>query len=222
MLSGLDIGMNDWLVPRLTWDDAYRPNRGAVLTREQLEGIEKYYRYHPENADGVAARSLPGVHPKGAFFTRGSGHNKYGGYTEMPDDYQEVMDRLARKHRAAANAVPAPEIRHEEGATVGLVCVGGCDGAVREALGLLREGGIVADTMRIRAFPFADSIGAFLDAHPINFVIEQNRDAQLKTLLLNETNVKKRRLRSILVYGGFPLSSGHVVRGVKKGLAEPS
>jgi 2-oxoglutarate ferredoxin oxidoreductase subunit alpha len=222
MLSDLDIGMNDWLCSRLEWDDAYRPNRGAVVTAEQLEKMEKYYRYHPENADGVAARSLPGVHAKGAFFTRGSGHNKYGGYTEIPDEYQEVMDRLARKHRASASAVPAPDIRKAEGATLGLISIGGCDGAVREALGLLRERGIVADYMRIRAFPFPESVDAFIDSHDVNFVIEQNRDAQLKALLVNETSVKKERLRSILVYGGFPLSSAHVVRGVEKSLAEQS
>src|SRR5499427_6788482 len=110
MLSDLDIGMNDWLCNRLKWDDSYKPDRGAVLTAEQLGKMEKYYRYSPENADGVAARTLPGIHPKGAFFTRGSGHNKFGGYTEIPDEYQEVMDRLLRKHKEAATFVPAPII----------------------------------------------------------------------------------------------------------------
>ena len=115
MLSDLDIGMNDWVTPKLKWDDSYRPDRGLVLTAEQLEAMPKFNRYLPENGSAVAARTLPGVHPKGAFFTRGSGHNKFGGYTEMPDEYQEVMDRLLRKHKEAAGFVPAPD--YSSGAT---------------------------------------------------------------------------------------------------------
>ncbi len=218
MLTDLDIGMNDWVCSRLKWDDSYRPDRGQVLTREQLENMEQFYRYWPENEDGVAARSLPGIHPKGAFFTRGSGHNKYGGYTEIPDEYQEVMDRLARKHKRAAKAVPAPVIRRREGASIGIISLGGCDSAVREAVVALGEQGIVADYMRIRAFPFDESVEEFINSHEANFVVEQNRDAQLRTLLITETAVRKYRLRSVLVYGGFPLSSGHVVDGIKKQL----
>jgi len=218
MLTDLDIGMNDWVVPRLEWDDTYKPDRGPVLTHVELEKMEKFFRYSPENDDGVAARTLPGVHAKGAFFTRGSGHNKLGGYTEIPDEYQEVMDRLARKHKKAAKAVPPPVIRLQEGATIGLVSLGGCDGAMREAVDVLRSEGIVVDYMRICAFPFDDSVDAFINAHSKNFVVEQNRDAQLRNLLITETSVSKDRLDSILVYGGFPLSSRHVVTGVKKKL----
>ena len=127
MLSDLDIGMNDWVCPRLHWDDSYRPNRGRVLSAAELETMPKFFRYSPEDDDHVAARTLPGVHSKGAFFTRGSGHNKLGGYTEIPDEYQEVMDRLARKHKAAAKAVPAPIIRKQADATFGIVTIGGCD-----------------------------------------------------------------------------------------------
>jgi 2-oxoglutarate/2-oxoacid ferredoxin oxidoreductase subunit alpha len=218
MLTDLDIGMNDWVVPRLQWDDAYKPDRGQVLDFADLEKMEKFFRYSPENDDAVAARTLPGVHAKGAFFTRGSGHNKLGGYTEIPDEYQEVMDRLARKHKKAATAVPPPVIHNQPGATVGLISLGGCDGAVREAVDVLRADGIAVDYMRICAFPFDDSVDAFINAHQKNFVIEQNRDAQLRTLLVAETSVSKDRLDSILVYGGFPLSSRHVVTGVKNKL----
>jgi 2-oxoglutarate ferredoxin oxidoreductase subunit alpha len=218
MLSDLDIGMNDWVCSSLKWDDSYKPNRGKVLTAAEIEALPSFYRYSPENEDGVAARTLPGVHPKGAFFTRGSGHNKLGGYTEIPDEYQEVMDRLARKHKKAARAVPAPIIRTEAGAKIGLISLGGCDSAVREAVDDLKSQGIAADYMRIRAFPFDDSVEAFINRHETNFVIEQNRDAQLHTLLIAETSVSKERLQSILVYGGFPLSSHHVVLGVKKHL----
>jgi 2-oxoglutarate ferredoxin oxidoreductase subunit alpha len=218
MLSDLDIGMNDWVCSRLKWDDTYKPDRGPVLTKAELEAIEKFYRYSPENEDAVAARSLPGVHSKGAFFTRGSGHNKYGHYTEIPEEYQEVMDRLARKQKRAARAVPEPVISTQPGATLGIISVGGCDAAVREAVAALREQGIVADYMRIRAFPFDESVVSFINSHETNFVVEQNRDAQLKTLLITDTTVYKRRLRSLLSYGGFPLSSRNVVDGVKKHL----
>jgi 2-oxoglutarate/2-oxoacid ferredoxin oxidoreductase subunit alpha len=216
ILSDLDIGMNDWVCNKLKWDDAYVPNRGPVVTRSELEKMDKFYRYSPENDDAVAARSFPGVHSKGAFFTRGSGHNKFGGYTEIPDDYQEVMDRLARKHRHAAEAVAAPVIATQPGATVGIISLGGCDSAVREAVDALKEQGIVADYMRVRGFPFGESVEKFINSHKTNFVVEQNRDAQLKTLLIAETSVSKDRLRSILVYGGFPLSARHVVDGIKK------
>jgi 2-oxoglutarate ferredoxin oxidoreductase subunit alpha len=216
MLSDLDIGMNDWVCPRLRWDDSYRPNRGRVLTAAELEALPKFFRYSPEDADHVAARTLPGVHSKGAFFTRGSGHNKLGGYTEIPDEYQEVMDRLLRKHKAAAKAVPAPVIVKQADASFGIVSVGGCDLAVREAVGALADRGIIADYMRIRAFPFDDSVEAFLRSHDRIYVVEQNRDAQLRTLLTMETGVPgaKEKLRSVLVYGGFPLSARHVIDGV--------
>ena len=156
--------------------------------------------------------SLP--HSKGAFFTRGSGHNKLGGYTEIPDEYQEVVDRLARKHKAAAKAVPAPIIEKQVDATLGIVSLGGCDPAVREAVELLAERGIIADYMRVRGFPFDDRVEAFLAAHDKVFVVEQNRDAQLRSLLVLETSAPKEKLRSVLVYGGFPLSARHVIDGI--------
>lgn len=216
MLSDLDIGMNDWLCARLKWDDSYKPDRGKVLTAEQIASLDKFYRYWPVDEDAVAARTLPGIHPKGAFFTRGSGHNQYGGYTEIPDEYQEVMDRLAQKHHRAKKAVPAPVIRTEPGARVGIISIGGCDGAVREALTVLKSQGLAVDYMRICGFPFDEPVDAFINAHEKNFVVEQNRDAQLKTLLITETSVSKDKLTSVLVYGGFPLSQGPVVAAIKK------
>ncbi len=214
ILSDLDIGMNDWVIPRLEWDETYKPDRGRVLTHAELEAMPKYTRYSPEDALGVAARTLPGVHEKGSFFTRGSGHNKLGGYTEIPDEYQEVMDRLARKHNAARQHVPPAIIEAREGAKVGVITVGGCDLAVREGLEELERRGIHADYMRIRGFPFGDDVEGFLRSHEMCIVIEQNRDAQLRSLLLLETAVSKEKLRSITVYGGFPLQAAQVVDGV--------
>ncbi len=221
LLSDLDIGMNDWVVPRLTWDDAYRPDRGRVLNAEDLEKVAKFQRYFNEDENHVAARTLPGVHPKGAFFTRGSGHNKYGGYTETPDEYQEVMDRLLLKHQAAARFVPPPDIRRRSGATFGVVTLGGCDPAVREGLDVLAGRGIIGDFMRVRGFPFDETVQAFLDEYDCCFVVEQNRDAQLRSLLTLETRVPKEKLRSVLVYGGFPLSARHVVDGILSVLGDP-
>lgn len=218
MISDLDIGMNDWVVPKLKWDDSYRPDRGRVLSREEIEQLPSFHRYLPENGDVITARTLPGVHPKGAFFTRGSGHNKFGAYTETPDEYQEVLDRLLRKHKSAAAHVPPAIIKLRRAATIGVVSVGGCDAAVQEALLVMEKRGITADYMRIRGFPFGREVEEFLTAHSINFVVEQNRDAQLRSLLTLETAVGKELLRSVLVYGGFPLSARHVVEGISKQL----
>jgi 2-oxoglutarate ferredoxin oxidoreductase subunit alpha len=220
ILTDLDIGMNDWVVPRLKWDDAYQPDRGRVLTADDLEKMTKFQRYTNEDENQVAARTLPGVHAKGSFFTRGSGHNKYGGYTEMPDEYREVMDRLLRKHKASARFVPTPIIQRRAGANIGVITMGGCDLAVREALDRLAEQGVHADYMRVRGFPFDETVQSFLEMHYFCFVVEQNRDAQLRTLLTLETRVPKDKLRSILVYGGFPLSAKHVVDGILKVLGE--
>src|ERR1700742_2624074 len=126
--------MNAWVGPRLTWDDAYTPDRGRVLSKEELAGLPGFYRYTNEDANHVAARTLPGVHPVGAYATRGSGHNKIGGYTETPAEYQEVMDRLARKQKAAAAFVPLPKMRMRPEAQFGVITMGGCDPAVSEAL----------------------------------------------------------------------------------------
>ncbi|MGQ0561127.1 MAG: 2-oxoacid:acceptor oxidoreductase subunit alpha [Gemmatimonadota bacterium] len=214
VLSDLDIGMNDWRVPRLSWDDDYRPDRGKVLSAEQLAGSQAFYRYLDSDGDGVCARTLPGVHPKGAFFTRGSGHNQYGGYTEDAAEYTEVMDRLARKLDGARAALPAPVVQRTADAEIGIVSLGGCNAAVLEAIDQLAQQGVAVDYMRIRSFPFSDDVEPFLAAHDLNFVVEQNRDGQLRSLLALELNVSRKQLRSVCDYGGMPLSSQTVVNGI--------
>ena len=211
MLSDLDIGMNDWVVPQLTWDDSYRPDRGRVLTEEELKDLPKYSRYTNEDEYFVAPRTVPGVSAKGAYVTRGSGHNRFGGYTEIPEEYQQVVDRLAHKHAASAACVPESRIRIVDQAEFGVVTMGGCDLAVREALESLASRGIHADFMRIRGFPFAGEVEGFLNRHAFNFVVEQNRDGQLTALLTLETPVAKSKLRPALIYGGFPLSAHSVI-----------
>jgi len=214
MMSDLDIGMNDWVVPRLTWDENYRPTRGRVLTKEDLDNGPKFYRYNNEDENFVTPRTLPGVSTKGSFFIRGSGHNKFGGYTETPDEYQEVMDRLRKKHTASAKFIPEPEIVRREGAKFGVICMGGTQPAVKEALDVLDRQGIPADFMRVKGFPFGQPVEDFLALHEIYYIVEQSRDAQLKSLVLLETTVLKRKLRSVLAYSGFPLSAHHVVKGI--------
>jgi 2-oxoglutarate ferredoxin oxidoreductase subunit alpha len=215
VLSDLDIGMNDWMVPKLQWDDAYRPDRGKVLSAEELEKVKVFHRYVDADGDGIAARSLPGVHPKGAYFARGSGHNRFGGYTEDAEEYVDVVDRIDRKIQNAARAVPAPIVRTTPGATVGLLTIGGCHAACMEAMDLLAKDGIALDYMRVRGFPFGDEVRQFLEGHDITFVVEQNRDAQLRTLLTLETAVPMAKVHSVRYYGGFPMSAHHVVTGVK-------
>ena len=220
MLSDLDVGMNDWVVPKLTWNDAYIPDRGIVLDADMLERLQKFHRYSRLDSDFVAARTLPGVSPFGAYFARGSGHTEDGFYTESPDEYQRVVDRLLQKHAAAARHMPEPIIEEHPGARIGLVTVGGCDLAVREAMHELEQLGVTTDYMRVRGFPFRRSVEAFLNAHERIFVIEQNRDAQLRTLLTLETDVPKSKLRSVLSYGGYPLSAETVVASVQEQMGE--
>jgi 2-oxoglutarate ferredoxin oxidoreductase subunit alpha len=160
------------------------------------------------------------MHPKAAYFTRGSGHTQYGGYTEDSTEYQIVLDRLKRKFATAARLVPKAIIEQRGRFDVGIVAVGSSDGAVREALDILQARGVGVNYMRIRAFPFGKEVEDFLDEHEIIFVVEQNRDAQLRSLLTLETRVEKSKLRSILHYSGLSISSECIVNGVMAEVGE--
>ena len=214
VLSDLDIGMNDWMCRDLKWDDSYRPDRGKVLGKEDLEKIEKFYRFLDKDGDGIPYRTLPGVSPKGAYFARGSGHNQYGTYTEDSVEYQIVVDRLLKKWATARKLVPRPALDANTGSDVGIISLGSCDGAVREAIDVLKTHGVSIDYMRVRAFPFTEEVERFLSNHRVIFVVEQNRDAQFRSLLTLETGVEKSKLRSLLHYSGLPISSSFIVEGV--------
>ncbi len=214
VLSDLDIGMNDWMCREFRWDGNYRPDRGKVLDAGQLEKLEKFWRYYDHDNDGIAQRTLPGVHPKGAYFTRGSGHNQYGGYTEDAKDYQLVVDRLRKKWLTAARLVPRPIIDHNPRHDIAIIAAGSSDCAVREARSRLAALDIHTNYLRVRAFPFSDEVEQFILAHKTVFVVEQNRDAQLRSMLLTETAVDRTRLRSILHYNGLPLPASYVVDGI--------
>ena len=214
VMSDLDIGMNDWMCRDLAWDDAYRPDRGKVLSKEEIEALPKFHRYLDKDDDGIPYRTLPGVSAKGAYFTRGSGHNQYGGYTEDSTEYQVVLDRLTRKFKRAKTLVPPPVIEATGTSDIALVSVGSSRGAVTEARDILAKRGIPIDYMRIKAFPFTKEVEAFMASHEKIFVVEQNRDAQLKSLLTLETDVPKSKLHSILHYSGLPMTSKEIVEAV--------
>jgi 2-oxoglutarate ferredoxin oxidoreductase subunit alpha len=222
VLSDLDIGMNDWMVPKIRWNERYIPDRGKLYTHEQLEQMQVFHRYTDVDGDGIPYRTYPGVHPRGAFFVRGSGHNRRGSYTEDADEYKDVLDRLRRKHDTAKQLVPAPVIRSRKGVKTAIVSLGSCDAAVREALDVLSHRGTEVNYLRVRGFPFGRAVEEFLEHHDRIFVVEQNRDAQLKSLLLLETSVERRKLISILHYGGMPIDSRCIVEGVSQALAKPA
>ena len=215
-LSDLDIGMNDWMIPELKWDDGFQWDRGKVLGFEELEKIEKFYRYFDADGDGIPYRSYPGTHHKGAYFVRGSGHNRYGAYTEDAAEYQDVVDRLLVKWETARGMVPKPVLRKaRQQTTLGIIACGSSDGAVSEAMDQLAGDGIHADYLRIRAFPFADEVKAFIDSHQTIFVVEQNRDAQLRGLLVLETVTDAAKLVSVLHYNGMPIPSDCIADRVR-------
>ncbi len=215
ILSDLDIGMNDWMIPELSWDDSYSPDRGKLLGPEELAEMERFIRYLDVDGDGITYRTVPGEDPKGAYFARGSGHNRYGAYTEDSDAYQDVIDRLLVKWETAKSLVPDAVLSKAERPTrLGIVAFGSSDGAVIEARDRLAEQGIQVDYLRIRAFPFSQEVLSFLLDHDTIFVVEQNRDAQMKSLLMLEYNDIADRLVSILHYNGMPIPSECVVQGV--------
>ena len=215
VLSDLDIGMNDWMVEELTWDDGYRPDRGKRLGPEELKQMDRFVRYLDVDGDGIPFRTVPGEDPKGAYFTRGSGHNRYGGYTEDSAEYQDVMDRLLVKWETTKGLVPPAVATLAERKTgLGIIAFGSSHGAVIEARDRLAEQGISTDYLRIRAFPFNHEVSEFLQGHETVFVVEQNRDAQMKSLLTLETGGAAGRLVSILHYNGMPIPSDCVVQGI--------
>ena len=212
VLSDLDIGMNDWMVSELEWDDSFKPDRGKVLSASELEELGRFSRYLDTDGDGVPYRTIPGSHPKGAYFTRGSGHNEFGAYTEDSAAYQKVLDRLLVKWETAKSLVPKP-VLHQPDLTsrYGILSLGSCDGAILEARDELANEGIFLDYMRVRAFPFTDDVKEFIEQHEVVYVVEQNRDAQLKTLLLRELEAPQQKLDSVLHYDGMPISARFLV-----------
>jgi 2-oxoglutarate ferredoxin oxidoreductase subunit alpha len=214
VMLDLDIGMNDWMVPDLQFDENKIPDRGKVLNAEQLEDIEKFYRYLDVDGDGIAARSLPGVHEKGSYFTRGSGHTKYGAYTEDSAAYQDVVDRLLVKWETARTILPEAEIEYSKFNKTGILTIGSGHGACVEARDRLATQDLNLNYCRARAFPFSDDVREFVEQHDVVYVVEQNRDAQLRSLLMLDIDADPAKLVSLLHYNGMPINAGFVVSRV--------
>ncbi len=213
IMTDLDLGMNEHLTPPLRWDDARRYDRGKVLDAEALESIQSWGRYLDIDGDGIPYRTIPGTHPtKGAFFTRGSSKDEYARYTEDGEAYRRNMDRLLKKWQTARALVPAPEFfqpqaNHPEA----MVFFGTSTYAALEALDELRVLDIPMDAMRLRAFPFSEVVRDFLEQHERVYVVEQNRDAQMRSLLLIELGISPQKLIPVLQYDGFPITAAAIV-----------
>lgn len=214
VMSDLDIGMNDWMVPDFEFDESRIPDRGKVLNAEQLEEMENFHRYLDVDGDGIPYRTLPGVHQKGSYFTRGSGHTKYGGYTEDSAAYQEVVDRLLVKWETARATLPEAEIEVSKFNKAGLLTIGSGHGACMEARDRLAAKKINLNYCRARAFPFSEAVREFIEEHDVVYVVEQNRDAQLRSMLLLDLDADPSKLVSLLHYDGMPLNAGFVVERV--------
>ena len=220
VMSDLDIGMNDWMVPDLEFDENKIPDRGKVLTAEQLEDIEKFYRYLDVDGDGIAARSLPGMHEKGSYFTRGSGHTKYGAYTEDSAAYQDVVDRLLVKWETARTILPEAEIEYSKFNKTGILTIGSGHGACVEARDRLAAQDLNLNYCKVRAFPFGDAVREFIELNDVVYVVEQNRDAQLRSMLMLDIDADPTKLVSLLHYNGMPINAGFVVDRVLEEVAK--
>ena len=211
VLSDLDIGMNDWMVPFFEWDESYVPDRGKVLSADDLEKMDTFYRYLDVDGDGITYRTLPGTHPKGSYFTRGSGHTRFGAYTEDGAEYQDVVDRLLVKWETARSLVPQAQIEYSKLNNAAILTVGSGHAACTEALDRLKEQNIGLNYCRVRAFPFNDDVKDFIGKHEIVYVVEQNRDAQLRSLLILDIEADQTKLVSLLHYNGVPINAGFVI-----------
>ena len=216
VLTDLDIGMNEHLCEPLAWDDAQRYDRGKVMTREALEAGKEFGRYLDVDGDGIPYRTYPGTHPtRGAYFTRGTTKDRYARYSETGPDYVDNMQRLLRKFETAKSLVPKPELTAAEyPARFGAIYYGSTSFAMQEALRSLAAQGIYVNALRVRAFPFQDEIAEFVASHNKVFVVEQNRDAQLKTLLVNDAGVNPASLVPILHYDGTPITARFIADAV--------
>jgi len=220
VMSDLDIGMNDWMVPDFEFDENKVRDRGKVLTAEQLEEMEKFHRYLDVDGDGIPYRTLPGVHPKGSYFTRGSGHTRYGAYTEDSAAYQDVVDRLLVKWETARTMLPDAQIEVSKFNKAGLLTIGSGHGACIEARDRLAAQEINLNYCRVRAFPFSEAVQEFIEQHEVVYVVEQNRDAQLRSLMLLDIGAEPSKLVSLLHYNGMPLNAGFVVDKVLEEVAK--
>jgi 2-oxoglutarate ferredoxin oxidoreductase subunit alpha len=216
VMLDLEIGMNERLCKPFTWDDSRKLDRGKVMTAEELTAGKDFGRYLDVDGDGIPYRTYPGTHPtRGAYFTRGTSKDRYARYTEEGPAYQDNMERLLKKFATAANLVPAPITRDaREPTKLGAIYFGSTSPAMDEADEILAERGVHLDLMRVRGFPFSNEVRAFIAAHEQVFVVEQNRDAQLRTLVVNELEIDPAKLVKVLHYDGTPITARFIADAI--------
>lgn len=221
VMTDLDLGMNDHVSPPLTFDDKREYKRGKVLDAAALEKVEKFGRYLDVDKDGITYRTLPGTHPsKGSFFTRGTSRDEYATYTEDSAAYQRNMDRLIRKWDTAKTMVPAPQVYKKKNESKnGILFFGTSQYAAEEAMDILKEEKIIVDAIRLKSFPFTKEVVDFVNSHDKVFVIEQNRDAQMRSLLMIEMDADPKKLVSVLNYDGMPITADNILNQIKSNLS---
>jgi len=216
VMTDLDIGMNQRLCAPFAWDETRAYDRGKVMTAEELEAGKDFGRYKDVDNDGIPYRTYPGTHPvRGSYFTRGTSRDPYARYSERGPDYIYNMERLLKKFETAKALVPQPLLRKaSQPATYGALYFGSTAPAMDEAIDVLEDAQLYLDTLRIRAFPFADSVADFIRAHERVFVVEQNRDGQLRSLLVNEFGLDPARLIPVLHYDGTPITARFIAGAI--------
>lgn len=216
LMTDLDLGMNDHVTKPLVWDDNREYKRGKVLDAAALEKLEKFGRYLDVDKDGITYRTIPGTHPtKGSFFTRGTSRDEYATYTEDSAAYQRNMDRLIRKWNTAKDMVPAPQVyQKKNNSKYGIIFFGTSTYSAEEAMDILKEEAVIVDALRLKSFPFNKTVEDFVNSHDKIFVIEQNRDAQLKSLLMIELQANPEKLISVLNYDGMPITADNILKQI--------
>jgi 2-oxoglutarate ferredoxin oxidoreductase subunit alpha len=220
VLLDLDIGKNERLCAPFKWDEARRMDRGKVMTFQELEAGKEFGRYLDVDGDGIPYRTYPGTHPtRGSFFTRGTSKDRYARYTEEGSAYADNMQRLLRKFETAKRLVPMPVLRRsQQPARFGAIYYGSTSPAMQEALDMLETEGVHVDTLRVRGFPFHDQVIEFIAEHEQVFVVEQNRDAQLRMLIVNEGGIDPAKLIPVLHYDGSPITARFIFRAIAEKL----
>lgn len=223
IMSDLDLGMNDHMSEPLQWDMKRQYKRGKVLTADELDHMVGWGRYKDMDGDGIPYRTIPGTHPtKGSYFTRGSSHDEYARYSEDSDTYKRIVDRISKKFETAKSIIPKPVLDQEDAVNIGCIYYGTSDYASKEALDMLDGEGIHMNSLCIKAFPFCKDVEQYIERHERIFVIEQNKQGQMRSLLINELNINPDKLIPILHYDGTPITAESIYSQIKEHVMVPA